>query len=57
MADNALRGGEIDYYIDLTKLFCGEGRALFVFGGSGDMDMVAALAGDFRHQRSCFSTA
>jgi len=57
MVDDAVGRGEIDNYINLAKLFRGEGSALFVFCGSGGMDVVAALAGGFRHQRSCLSTA
>jgi len=41
MVDDAVGRGEIDNYINLAKLFRGEGSALFVFCGSGGMDVVA----------------
>jgi hypothetical protein len=52
-----MRSGEIDDYIDLAELFRGEGCAVGVLSGSSDLDLMAALAGDFRHQRSGLSTA
>ena len=57
MPDDAMRGSEINDYVDVAQFVLCEGCASGVFCGPGDENVMSAAAGDFRYQRSGFSTA
>jgi len=56
IGEHAVGGGEIDDGGDVRQAFRGQRGTIRIFLRSDDVDVMSALGGDFRHQRSGFAS-